>query len=131
MASGWGDGERGTIVIETPDQLPNFKTVLTHELSHIAMRTRLIDNKYSIPEWFSEGLAIYVSGDLSSTARAAVEDSCRNSKLMTVAQMEAIHERSTDPSTNVNEVSMAYAQSGMLIEYIATKYGNDSIKLIM
>lgn len=131
VASGWGDGERGTIVIEAPDELPNFKTVLAHEFSHIAMRTRLIDNKYSIPEWFSEGLAIYVSGDLSSTARAAVEDSCRNSKLMTVAQMEGIHERSTDPATNVNEVSMAYAQSGMLMEHIAKKYSDDTIKLIM
>jgi len=131
VASGWGDGERGTIVIEVPDQIPDFKDVLAHELSHIAMRTQLIDNKYSVPQWFSEGLAIYVSGDLSSAARAAVEESCRNGKLMTVAQMEGILQRSTDPATNVNEVSMAYAQSGMLMEYIATKYGNDSIKLIM
>jgi hypothetical protein len=130
VASAWGDGERGTIVIESPDQLPNFTAVLAHEFSHIAMRTRLIDNKYSVPEWFSEGLAIYVSGDLSGAAMAGVEESCRNGELMTVAQMEDVYKRST-AATNANEVSMANAQSGMLMEYIATKYGNDSIKLIM
>jgi len=131
VASAWSDGERGTIVIESPDQLPNFTAVLAHEFSHIAMRTRLIDNKYTTPEWFSEGLAIYVSGDLSSTARAAVEESCRNGKLMTVAQMEDIYERSADPATSADEVSLAYAQSGMLMKYVGTKYGNDSITLIM
>jgi hypothetical protein len=131
VASAWGDGERGTIVIESPDQLPNFATVLAHEFSHIAMRTRLIDNKYTMPVWFSDGLAIYVSGDLSGTARAAVEDACRNGKLMTVAQMEDIAGRSADPATNAGEASLASAQSAMLMEYIATKYGNDTVKLIM
>jgi hypothetical protein len=131
VGSGWGEGERGTIVIESPEQLENFETVLAHEFTHIVMRTKLIDNKYNMPEWFSEGLAIYVSGDLSAASRALVEDACRNNKLMSVSQMENIHVRSTDPSTSVSDVTMAYAQSGMLMEYIAGKYGEESIKLIM
>lgn len=131
VGSGWGEGERGTIVIESPEQLENFETVLAHEFTHIVMRTKLIDNKYNMPEWFSEGLAIYVSGDLSAASRALVEDACRNNKLMSVSQMEDIHVRSTDPSTSVSDVTMAYAQSGMLMEYIADKYGEESIKLIM
>jgi hypothetical protein len=131
VGSGWGEGERGTIVIESPEQLENFETVLAHEFTHIVMRTKLIDNKYNMPEWFSEGLAIHVSGDLSAASRALVEDACRNNKLMSVSQMEDIHVRSTDPSTSVSDVTMAYAQSGMLMEYIAGKYGEESIKLIM
>jgi hypothetical protein len=131
VGSGWGEGERGTIVIESPEQLENFETVLAHEFTHIVTRTKLIDNKYNMPEWFSEGLAIYVSGDLSAASRALVEDACRNNKLMSVSQMENIHVRSTDPSTSVSDVTMAYAQSGMLMEYIAGKYGEESIKLIM
>lgn len=131
VGSGWGEGERGTIVIESPEQLENFETVLAHEFTHIVMRTKLIDNKYNMPEWFSEGLAIYVSGDLSAASRVLVEDACRNNKLMSVSQMEDIHVRSTDPSTSVSDVTMAYAQSGMLMEYIAGKYGEESIKLIM
>jgi hypothetical protein len=131
VAGNWGDGERGTIVIESPDQLPDFDIVIAHEFSHIVMRTRLIDNKYTIPEWFSDGLAIYVSGGVSTGDRAAVEESCRNDKLMTVAEIEAILERSDDPATSANEASLALAQSGMLMGFIANKCGNDSIKLIM
>ncbi|HTX43150.1 MAG TPA: hypothetical protein VMC61_00375, partial [Methanocella sp.] len=131
VASSWGDSDRGTIVIEAPDQIPDFSTVLAHEVSLIALRTKLISNKYTAPQWFSEGLAIYVSGDLSGAAEAAVEESCRSGKLMTVAQMEGILQRSSDPATSANEVSLAYAQAGMLMEYIAAKYDNNTIKLIM
>lgn len=131
VASGWGDGERGTIVIESPDQLPNFRTVLTHEFAHIVMRTKLIDNKYNMPEWFSEGLAIYVSGDISEGAKVLVEDACRDGKMMTIEHMEYIHGLSTDPNTSASEVTMAYAQSGMLMKYIIDKYGETYIKLVM
>jgi hypothetical protein len=131
VASDWGDKDSSTIVIESPDQLNNFTTVLTHQLSHIVMRTKLIDNKYNVPEWFSEGLAIYVSGELTDSSRSKVTDAAVDNKFMTVDQTEEILEHTDDGSRTANEVSMAYAQSGMLVEYIAQKYGNDTIKFIM
>src|SRR5512147_1613132 len=48
VADSWGDAESGTIVIESPEQLSNFEAVLTHQFSHIAMRTELISNKYDM-----------------------------------------------------------------------------------
>ncbi len=128
VSSSWGDGERSTIVIEAPGQIQGFDAKMAHELSHAVMRTKLADNKYSMPGWFSEGLAIYVSGDRSGNSIGAAEDACRNNKAMTVAQMEAALQR---PEGQAGEEETARAQSGMLMGFIAMKYGNDSIKLIM
>ncbi|HTY92121.1 MAG TPA: carboxypeptidase regulatory-like domain-containing protein [Methanocella sp.] len=131
VASAWGDADSGTIVIEVPDQLPNFTTVLTHQFAEIVLRTRLISNKYTVPAWFSEGLAIFISGDLSDSGKALVEDACRNGKMMTVAQMNEILSNANDPSVSPDEAKMAEAQSGMLMQYIAQKYGADSLNLII
>ncbi len=131
VASGWGDGERATIVIEAPDQTPGFEAALAHELTHIAMRTRLAENKNSVPEWFSEGLATYVSGGISGPAKAAVEESCRNGNMMTVAQMEEVLQRSAGPATGGRGAGVARALSGMLMEYVAVTYGNDTVKYVM
>lgn len=130
VASGWSYGERATIVIEAPDQAPGFEAAMAHELTHIAMRTRLTDNRYSVPEWFSEGLAIHVSGE-KSPARAAVEEACRDGNVMTVAQMEEVLQRYAGQAADVNGASMARAQAGMLMEYIAVNYGNDTIKRVI
>jgi len=133
IGSGWGDADRGTIVIESPDQLDNFTTVLAHELTHIVMRTKLqiTKNSLNMPEWFAEGLAIYVSGELNESSRSMITDAAVDDKYMSVNQTEEILEHSDDGSRTAYEVSMAYAQSGMLVDYIANKFGNDTIKSIM
>lgn len=130
VADSWGDAESGTIVIESPEQLSNFEAVLTHQFSHIAMRTELISNKYDMPRWFSEGLAIYISGDISDQGKSMVEDACREGKMMTVAQVETVLSGTGD-SASQGESEMAYAQSGMLMQYIVDKYGEDNVRYIM
>ncbi len=130
VAGSWGDAESGTIVIESPEQLPNFEAVLTHQFAHIAMRTELISNKYDMPLWFSEGLAIYISGDISDAGKSMVEDACREGKMMTVSQVETVLSGTGD-SASKSEADMAYAQSGMLMRYIIDKYGEDNVRYIM
>lgn len=130
VAGNWGDAGSGTIVIVSPEQLPNFEAVLTHQFALIAMRTELISNKYDIPRWFSEGLAIYISGDISDAGKTMVEDACREGKMMTVAQVETVLSGTGD-SESRSETDMAYAQSGMLMQYIIDKYGEDNVRYIM
>lgn len=131
IASGWGDGDTGTVVIEYDRRTLDYRTVLVHEMTHIAMRSYINGYKYKVPEWFSEGLAVYVSGDISPISRGVIEDDCRQDKLMSISTLESLHERSTDPDTNVNDLSKAYTESGMIIEYIAQKYGNGTVKRIL
>lgn len=130
-AGSWGDGDSGTVVIEISDQVPGFGAVLTHEFARIAMRTKLIGNKYALPEWFAEGLASYVANDIPDRSRDAINRSCRDDKLMSVPQMEGLLEGTSDPNTNENDLSLARAQSGMLVSHIGQKYGDDYIRFIL
>lgn len=131
VASGWGEGERSTIVIEAPDQIPDFESTLAYELAIIVMRTNLIGHKDSVPEWFTQGLALYVSGDLSGEAKASAARSAQDGKAMTVSEMEGILKGTSGQAASPDDVSAARAQSGMLMEYVGKLYGNDTIKLIM
>jgi len=51
-------------------------TILSHELSHIELKSRLRSASDSIPVWFNEGLAVYVSGDARYLAPAGSPDRC-------------------------------------------------------
>ncbi|WP_230739232.1 peptidase MA family metallohydrolase [Methanooceanicella nereidis] len=127
MGSGWGDGDNGIIVIKSPDQVPDFLTVLTHELAHIALRSNTPDYKYAMPQWFEEGIAVYVSNDISEDKRRAFENICREGRYIHIGELENIHKGSYKPDSNLNDIGIAYTQSGMVIEYINDTYGRDSI----
>lgn len=131
MGTGWADGEKGTIVIKSPVLVPNFNTVLTHELAHIETRSYIQGYKYALPDWFSEGLAVYVSGDLPQDKRRTIDDRCREGRLMSIAQLEETHHTSTDEGADINEVGAAYTQSGLILEYIGQKYDNAAILKIL
>ena len=131
MGTGWGDGDTGTIVIKSPDQVPDFQTVMTHELTHIAMRDYIFGYKYAVPEWFSEGLAVYVSGDLPADKRRMINDTCREGNLMSIDSLNNVLRTSTAEDASINDVGSAYTQSGLLIEYIGNTYGNGTILRIM
>jgi hypothetical protein len=131
MGTGWGDGDTGTIVIKSPDQVPDFQTVMTHELTHIAMRDYIFGYKYAVPEWFSEGLATYVSGDLPADKRRMINDSCREGSLMSIDSLNNVLQTSTADDASINDVGLAYTQSGLIVEYIGNTYGNATILRIM
>jgi hypothetical protein len=131
MGTGWGDGDTGTIVIKSPELVPNFQTVLTHELTHIATRDYISGYKYALPEWLSEGLAVYVSGDLPADKRNMIEDDCRQGKLSSIDGLDSVLTSSTDAEANITDVGTAYSQSGMLVEYISDKYGNQTLLNIL
>lgn len=129
-SSNWGYGDQGTIVIEMPDKRENITDALKHELTHIVIRTRLINNGYDLPEWFSEGMAIYVGG-LSNDSMAMLEGAARNDRLLTISQMEDALKHPIDTVLGEKDLSMSRAQSGMLIKYIVEKYGKESVKQIL
>ena len=129
MGAGWGDGNTGTIVIKSPELVPDLQTVLTHELTHIATRDYISGYKYALPEWFSEGLAVYVSGDLPADKRRMIEDDCRQGKLSSIDDMNNVLASSTDGDASITDVGTDYTQSGLIVEYIADKYGGNQTLL--
>lgn len=131
MSSGWGDGDRSALVIKRPELVPVFQIAMTHEMAHIATRSYIQGYKYALPEWFSEGLAVYVSGDLPAAKRSAMEDKCRNGNPMSIEELDRVHRLSATDRVTPDEVSAAYMQAGLLVEYVADKYGNDSLLSIL
>lgn len=131
MGSGWGDRDNGIIIIKSPDQVPNFRTVMAHELAHIATRSYIIGYSYALPLWFEEGVSVYVSDDLSDDKRRVIDDRCRQGKLLSIDEMEQIHKTSSSVTTGLDDIGAAYTESGLLIEYIENEYGEGTILNIL
>lgn len=131
IGSGWGDGNKSVIVIKSPELAPIFKTVIAHEMTHIATRSYIRGYKYALPDWFSEGLAVYVSGDLPPDKRRAIESRCMEGKLMSIEELDRVHRFHTSPGISPGDVGAAYTQSGLLAEFIANRYGNRSLLSIL
>lgn len=131
VASNYGYATNGTIVIEVPGLVPDFEAVLTQQISEIVMRTNLIAYKYSVPDWFSTGLANYISGNISNDSRSTIDSLCSQGKLMSISQMEGLLENADSPTVDANDLSVAEAQASLLMEYIGTYFGNSTINLIL
>ncbi len=131
VSSGWGDGSRCAIVIKRPGAVPNFEVAMAHEMAHIATRSYIRGYKYALPEWFSEGLAVYVSGDLPEAKMGMVEDNCVNGSLLSIDELERVHRLSATDNVTTGRVSLAYMQSGLLVKYIADRYGNELLLQIL
>ncbi len=70
-ALNWNVGYNGLIMIKSPAMVSDFKQTLKHQMARIAVRTRQEHYK-SLPEWYQEGVASYVAGDLTPAQRVAV-----------------------------------------------------------
>jgi hypothetical protein len=127
VSSGWGDGDRSAVVIKQPELVPDFQIAMAHEMAHIAARSYIRGYKYSLPEWFSEGLAVYVSGDLPAAKRSMIEDKCRAGTLLSIEELDRVHRLSATGEVTADEVGTAYSQAGMLVEYIEDKYGDGTL----
>ncbi len=131
MSSGWGSGDRSAIVIKRPGLVPVFQVAMAHEMAHIATRSYIRGYKYALPEWFSEGLAVYLSGGLDAAGRGMIEDKCRAGTLMSIGELDRAHRLSTTGEVTPGQVGAAYAQAGMLAGYIEDKYGDDTLLAIL
>ncbi len=128
---GYGDGNKGTILIKSPDLVPDFKSEIALDMARISTRSNLTNSKYDLPLWFSEGLAMYISGQLDQQATTIVDNRYRTGTLMSVDQMDLFEQRASYPQTDSNDVAVAEAQAGMVIQYVAQQDGNQSLLDIM
>ena len=129
--NGYGDGNKGTILIKAPGLVPDFKSQMAMDMARISTRSNLTNNKYNLPLWFSEGLAMYVSGELDQQETTIVDNRYRSGALMTIDQLNLIEQRASYPQTDSADLDAAEAQSGLIIQYVAQQYGNQSLLDIM
>lgn len=125
---GWGDKNKGTILMVRPELVPDFKMFMADEMAHISTRSNMTNYREDLPAWFSEGMAVYVSGGLDLDKRMIVDDMYRNDGLMTIDQMDLYGQ---GQAGNASQMLAAKAQSGLIIEFVSKQYGNQSLLNIL
>ncbi|MBN1652180.1 MAG: hypothetical protein JXA30_00210 [Deltaproteobacteria bacterium] len=86
------------------------KTVLVHELSHLALHRAV--NGASLPRWFSEGIAIYHAQEHSFARTKTLWEGSLQSRLIPLERLSE-----SFPSRR-HQVNLAYAQSADFIGFL-------------
>ncbi len=106
--------EFNLIIIKPVD----IEGLLHHEFVHIVFG-QATNNNYTVPAWFNEGLATYLAGEFNFWRQnlvllAVVRESTLN-----------LYEMSDFAMLSDDDISLAYAQSYKVIEYLVSNYGED------
>jgi hypothetical protein len=97
-------------------------TTLKHELCHLLLHHSIADT--SLPRWLDEGVCQWASGGISELL--AMDGSNALAKAIIGDRVMRMKDLETFPQDEASVV-LAYEQSKNLIEYIAGRYGRDSI----
>jgi hypothetical protein len=122
-ARNWNVGYNGLIVIKSPEMLPDYEQVLTHQMARIAVRTRLNTTYKSLPEWYQDGLAAFVAGDITQDQRSAGVTLAITGQWMSLEELEWAYTNMTIFNFDEKEYSNARAQAATLVDNIGTMYG--------
>jgi len=101
----------------------SFDELLAHEFSHLALAHRT--GFYSVPRWFDEGLAMYVSLEWSWSDNLAMSKAAVFRQLLTLDTIEFVN-RFSEGSAHV-----AYATSYMAVAYLYKQYGVEAVNQML
>jgi hypothetical protein len=119
--------DQGVVVIGvSPDNLDYGLIATPHELTHLVIHQATKNPFGDIPTWLDEGLAVYFSGELDASGmgyhdRGLVAAAAKDGQLMTLQTLS-----STFPA-DPNQTTLAYAESGVVVEFIIKHYGKDAM----
>jgi hypothetical protein len=95
--------------------------VIPHELTHVVFGTA-VDNPYHAPpNWFNEGLAVYLSQGYDSSDRSQVATAVNGRSLMPLTALNGQF------PTTADRFSLAYAESVSAIDYLIRTYGQAAL----
>jgi len=117
--------DQGVVVIGvSPADLDYGLAATPHELTHLVIH-QATDNPFGdIPRWLDEGLAVYMSGELDAGwrgYRGMIARAAERNELMTLQTLS-----STFPADS-EQAGLAYAQSGVVVEFIIERYGKEAM----
>lgn len=121
--------EQGVVIIGvSPGDLDYGLAATPHELTHMVIH-QATDNPYGdVPRWLDEGLAVYMSGELDADWRGYRADIARSAKQGELMTLQTLS--STFPADS-EQAGMAYAQSGVVVEFIIEQYGQDAMARLL
>ncbi|MCU0880908.1 MAG: tetratricopeptide repeat protein, partial [Pirellulaceae bacterium] len=111
------------VALSSPNELPtkyDWAQVLRHELVHVI---NLQQTDFNVPHWFTEGLAVYLEGELRPRAWTdLLRQRQQAGRLFTLGDVTLgfIRPQSKDDWT------LAYCQSELYIEHLISRFGDDA-----
>ena len=88
--------------------------LVAHEILHILLQRKLDETGARSPRWLHEGLAKYATGDLPMEERQLLGQAAADGELLGINELE------TAFGGSPQQVSLAYAQSYTLVDYLAS-----------
>lgn len=101
----------------------NSAVTISHELTHIAIN-RICD-KVKVPRFFHEGVAMYLSGDISLNEQSALSMALFTQSLIPLLSIDSVNYFSQ------SRAQLAYAQSRLTVDYLVKNYDREVLSLIL
>jgi len=119
---------KGRVVIPSNGSSAQFAHVIRHELVHVFMHSKinrvLLDHRKAQdrlpPLWFTEGLAEFWSTTWDTQAEMVMRDAVLSNIVVPLSEMERIYGS-----------FLMYKEGQSILEYIAQRYGDEKILLLM
>ncbi len=96
-------------------------TLVAHEIVHVLLQRKLDETGAPTLRWLHEGLAKYVTGDLPMDDQQLLVHAATQGRLLTLDELEPAF------SGKLEQVSLAYAQSYTLVEYLTSLEGKTGL----
>src|SRR6185437_2822715 len=116
------------VTMDSPSARPpgefNWGSTMWHELSHVFVLTA---THHKVPRWFTEGLAVHEEGvaapDWGSRLTPDIVMALQKKQLLPVSELDRGFVRPQFPG----QVLVSYYEAGKICDYIAQKWGDDTI----
>ncbi|MBD3391263.1 MAG: hypothetical protein GF418_04330 [Chitinivibrionales bacterium] len=125
----WGGGGaigRDSIVVALdaePFLYTDFARITVHELVHIVIGR--ICTTAAVPRWFHEGVAMALSGDVTSAEHVALSRAIFTGSLMPLASIDSVN------AFGRHRARLAYAQSHQAVLFLVRSYGIEVLSEIL
>lgn len=117
---------RDKIIRTFPDALGFFDSVLPHEMGHIIFREFVGFDNYAVPVWLDEGVASYQENLKRSLAKEIVKQALQEGTFMDWEELSGFNPQS---SQDAQSVTIFYAESASIIEFLIKEFGSDNFVL--
>jgi len=125
-ALNWNVGYNGLIITKSPAMLSDFRLTFKHQMARIAVRT-LQEHYKSLPEWYQDGVASYVAGDLTSDQRMAVSMKAVTGPWLSLDEIEQTYKNMTIYNYDEQKNIDARLQAAALVDNIGTRFGGKAL----
>ncbi|HLG51498.1 MAG TPA: peptidase MA family metallohydrolase [Chloroflexota bacterium] len=116
---------RVVLLLTPPDDVSQAQRSVAHEMTHMAIDTTAEDPYGALPTWLSEGMAMVAEGPMDPVFVQALNSAARSGRLLSIQSLSGNFPSSTE------EATLAYAESGSIVDYFIRTYGQQKLAVLI